>query len=310
VQRPGREPSVILPGVRGLTKLELLVAMAAIAFLTAMPIGGSPGLVALVLALAALLVIILGGPLLYRTSPLRATRLALFFGLGFAAVLGLNLLVGNSPGKDVVAVFLSVILAVAGAVGHARLSRSPPGAPDVLADRVGGEIREADGVQYSARCTGEVQASTPGEIHLHLQNTWDGARTVRVQLRERAFGRLRVREQTVRTLAPLEVGKLVLAVVGAPGEAEEGEVFVTISARGLAGRRVRLQHAPEQNKPSPRFWLLLILSNTSWAMTGTRLSFRIAQIPKGPERPIPEPSWETLWGPGEAGAPEARRLIR
>jgi hypothetical protein len=114
----------------------------------------------------------------------------------------------------------------------------------------------------------------------------------------------------VRTLAPLEVGKLVLAVVGAPGEAEEGEVFVTISARGLAGRRVRLQHAPEQNKPSLRFRLLLILSNTSWAMTGTRLSFRIAQIPKGPERPIPEPSWETLWGPGEAGAPEARRMIR
>jgi hypothetical protein len=183
---------MILPGVRGFTMLEFLVVMAGMVFLMAMPIDGAPGPGELAAVLAALLVIILGGPLLYRTSPLRATRLALFFGLGFAAVLGLNLLVGNSPGKDVVAVFLSVILAGAGAVGHARLSRSPPGTPDVLADRVGGEIREADGVQYSARCTGEVQASIPGEIHLHLQNTWDGARTVRVQLRERAFGRLRV----------------------------------------------------------------------------------------------------------------------
>ena len=109
-------------------------------------------------------------------------------------------------------------------------------------------IMEIDGVQWTGE-RGPEDVAGPTWIRIFLQNCVAAERTVSVSL-EDLTGLLRRRGSLATPpLAPLrlasgEVGALLVPVLPGPRPAQEARLYVSVRARGPAGRRLRQFRAP------------------------------------------------------------------
>jgi hypothetical protein len=242
-----------------------------------------------------------------RLDRITFLRFVAVVGLVISLIVGALLLEAESVGAATLALggAAALVAAYAG-LQLWRYYRTSDPVPDVLRGLFDeAAIMERSGIQLAG--IAQPASVAPGsalEVRVYVQNCWDGPRRVRVELAAqrplfRGRGRLQPNGPADVELRPCEAGHISFTCTATHDAAGPFDIWMSMSASGSRGERVRRRTATPLSVKWPLWFTLLALP---WGIVhggGARVRIHVrADGPRGAP-PTNGPVWTPLWNKGQ-----------